>query len=340
VEKHIDSVRKLIHLVPSISANFSIPGVEKVCEEYEVALNSRLTELNANIITHANIPHSVIVSRALACRKPFRESDKGYRDTLLWEVILREVANPARTTFFLTANYDDFGDKKNNGQLHPHLVDDLVAAKYPSDCVQLYTNLKAFTDEQIAPHLRQVASEAIEELRKGKYHSFSINDWFLENRDKFINSANDWIEGLLPSLLENPEVSYIEDPDELTVEDVINIEDDKVYIDAVALSDVIVDVFIYKPDYFTLSEEHSLEIMDRDWNEHYMWAQRTVTLPISFSIIFNVLSEQVEDFEINPVEEIFGWCPACGAPILSDAAEICPKCGKSLISKVIAIRKK
>jgi hypothetical protein len=336
VEKYVTSVKKLGNLVPSIANSVSIPDIEEICNKYEEALNLRLAELDVEILTHADIPHTNIVSRVLASRKPFRESGKGYRDALLWEVILRKVANSTQTTFFITNNHEDFGHKKDKeGQLHSHLVEDLTAAGHPPDCVHLYTNLKIFVDKEIAPHLEQLEyiTEAIENLRQGEYRSFSIFNWFIESRDKFINSANNWIAPLLSNYpgLESPEVSYIEAPEEVRVEDVLTFEDDKVYVDAVALAEVIVDVFIFKPDYYWLSDRYPLGIMDDDWNEHYMWAQITLQLPINFSLVFNITDEQVEEFEVNPVEDLFGWCSSCGAAILSDAAETCSRCGKSLI---------
>lgn len=71
-----------------------------------------------------------------------------------------------------------------------------------------------------------------------------------------------------------------------------------------------------------------LDVQDCDWNEYYAWAQMTLSLPIRISIVFDVLRERVEEFEVDGFDEIFGWCKFCGAAILSDAAEACYKCGK------------
>ena len=54
----------------------------------------------------------------------------------------------------------------------------------------------------------------------------------------------------------------------------------------------------------------------------------TLNLPIKFSLVFNIVNEQIEEFEVNGFEETFGWCKSCGAAITSDAAESCSKCGK------------
>jgi len=52
-------------------------------------------------------------------------------------------------------------------------------------------------------------------------------------------------------------------------------------------------------------------------------------LPLSFSLVFDASKETVEDFEVNGVGEVWGWCIFCGAQIMSDAAEECWSCGKS-----------
>lgn len=39
-------------------------------------------------LTYENIPHGPLVKRAINSTRPFRDKEKGYRDTLLWETLL------------------------------------------------------------------------------------------------------------------------------------------------------------------------------------------------------------------------------------------------------------
>ena len=223
--------------------------------------------------------------------------------------------------------------------MHAHLLDDLKVADLV-DSVEIYLNFKSFIDSQITPHWQQATTRAPEELRQGVYQSFSIAEWFLENRDSFINSANNWVNPLLQSqsYLEDPEVKYIEDPDVITIENVVMVEEHKAYLDATALADVVIDVFIHKSEYYSSPEMPNLDIMDSDWNEYYVWGQLSLKLPIAFSVILNIINEQVEQFEINPLREIYGWCKHCGQPVLSDAAENCSNCRRSLLpGRIISI---
>lgn len=330
---HVKAVKKLNSLISREDVVTPSRDIEQICKDYEETLNKRLDELQVERLSYTEIPHKEIVSRALACRKPFRESDKGYRDTLLWEGVIK-VANSDCTTFFITNDREDFASKSNEGQLHPDLVEDLSARGLPTESVCLCVGIKQFLNDHLLPYLQQVAGEAMEDLKAGKYKSFSIREWFIENHDQFITQLNEDVDSLYawPQELENPELSYIEDPEDIRVGDVFSLEKDTVYIDAIAFADVTFDVFIFKPDYYVVHDKYPLDIQDGDWNDDYMWAQLTLYVPIKFSMTFNILSEQIEEFEVNGFEETFGWCKFCGAPVLNDAAETCYKCGKSLFS--------
>ena len=331
LEKHVLSIKKINHL--PIKKELEVPDIEKNVEEYESLFRKRLSELKTVCSSHDDIPHSVIIRRALDCRKPFRESDKGYRDTLLWEVIRRKVASSEKTTFLITNNHEDFGSRKAKQILHQNLQQDLIESGLSMDCVKLHTSLKGFIDKEIRPRVKEVASTAIEALKNGEYETFSILPWFGQNRDKFVSSTNKWIEVVLSDKpeLETPEVSYIENPERIEVTDVYSIDEDRVYLEAIAYADTVIDVFIFKSDFGWIDEKYDLCIWDSDWNEHYMWAQIIFRLPIRFTLTFNIINKEVEEFEINPIEEFYGWCVYCGHPILHDAAEHCPNCERSLI---------
>ena len=333
VNAYAESVKKLNTLIAKKEYAVPYPDIEKICKDYEMILNERLNALKVQRLSYEGIPHQDVITRALACRKPFRESDKGYRDTLIWEGILR-LANANCLTFFITNDRKDFASKAGGQQLHPDLVVDLVAKGLPAETVKLYPDVKRFVDEHISPYLQRLAGEVMESLKTGKYKSFSMQDWFIEIREQFIARLNEDAQSLFSwyGELENPEVSYVEDPEEIIVEDVYRLDEETVYLDAKAFADVTFDVFIFKPDYHWIYDKYPLDILSADWNEDFMWAQLTLYVPIRFSMIFNILSEQVEEFEVNGFEETFGWCKSCGAAVLSDAAQTCYRCGKSLFT--------
>jgi len=332
MSKLIQEMKKFNGLVTNAQHAIKVPDIDQICKQYESALDSRLTTLNTYRLPFSDIPQTSIVSRALARKIPFHESGRGFRDALIWECILK-VVNSDNVTFFVSKNCKDFCNKGSIEQLHPDLLNDLKAKELPENCVCLCSDIKGLVNSHLLSHLEKVVNDATKQLKQGQYKQFSIRQWFIDNREQIetlLNKDADF-EAVLYGYheLEDPSVSYIENPDDITVEEAFALEDDKVYIDAKAYADVIFDVFIFKPDYYIMEDEYPLEIQDSDWNEHYVWAQLTIHIPIRFSMIFNVLEVRVEEFEVNGFEEIFGWCKFCGAAVLNDASERCYKCGKS-----------
>ncbi len=330
--KAVDNLNKLI---TSEDKRIQCPDVDQLCKEYEDSLIKRLEDLRAERPSHTDIPHDDIISRSLARRRPFsksEKSDKGYRDTLLWEVILRKVANPDTTTFFITNNTTDFGTVSNEHQLHSDLLEDIRTQGLPEGSVRLYTNLKQWVSDNGLPCLEEFAREVAENLKDGEYKSFSLRAWFNSNREHFVAALNEQIQEILQTWqeLEDPTVSYIEDPQSITIEEIATIDENTVYLTAEVLTEVSVDAFIYKWDYDPFSREYPIVLVDTDWNELYVFAAMAMVLPIKLSAIFDIYSESIESFEIDTIE-IWGWCRHCGATILSDAAEGCYKCGKQFM---------
>ena len=331
--KAVDDLNKLI---PNEDKRIQYPDIDQLCREYEDSLINRLEDLQVEKPSHTDIPHNDIVSRSLTGRRPFSKSgksDKGYRDTLLWEVILRKVANPDTTTFFITNNTTDFGTVSNEHQLHSDLLEDIRAQGLPEGSVRLYTNLKQWVSDNGLPCLEEFAREVAENLKDGEYKSFSLRAWFNSNREHFVAALNEQIQEILQTWqeLEDPTVSYIEDPQSITIEEIATVDDNTIYLTAEALANVSVDAFIYKWDYDPYSDKYPIMLMDSDWSESYVFAAMAMDLPIKFAAVLDILNEQITSFEMDNIE-IFGWCRHCGATILSDAAEGCYKCGKQLVT--------
>jgi hypothetical protein len=327
--KAIDDLNKLI---PNEEKRIQYPNIDQLCKEYEDSLIRKLEGLQAERPSHTDIPHDDIISRSLTRRRPFsksEKSDKGYRDTLLWEVILRKVAKTDIITFFITNNTTDFGTSSNEHQFHSDLLEDIRSHGLPEGSVRLYTNLKQWVSDNGLPCLEEFAREVAEKLKDGEYKSFSLLTWFNSNREHFLTALNEQIQEILSTWyeLEDPTVAYIEDLETINIEEIATIDESTVYITAEALAEVSVDALIYQWDYDPLSRKYPIVLADSDWSESYVFAAMLMTLPIKFSAIFDIIGEKISSFEIDNIE-IFGWCRHCGATILSDAAEGCYKCGK------------
>lgn len=89
-------------------------------------LSEEVKRMNAQIPDYADISHADIVTRDLKRRRPFQQNGKGYRDTLLWETIVRHYIAANALTLFVTQNVRDFCDTDDS--LHKELLRDVRSA--------------------------------------------------------------------------------------------------------------------------------------------------------------------------------------------------------------------
>ena len=298
---------------------------DEAAAKYEERLRARIHEIG-RMPTHEDIPQQNLLTRSLSRRRPFSESGRGYRDALIWEVMLREVVTKEEVTFLVTANHRDFAKDKNY-ELHRDLVRDLEDRGLPPDRVQLIDSVDSLVTEHIKPLLLHSAN-AVPELKDGSHGDFQLVEWFKGKREEIgeqIDSES-FLRDLSPIRLDEPTVSYVEDPDTVDVVDVYELDSGRVFIDAKARSEIRFQFFVDKREYYFL-DETPIEIEDSDWNESVMLAAVSLSVPMVLAIVYNPIRQEVEEFEIS-IPEIFGFCPHCSTPVLHDAAESCDECGR------------
>jgi len=312
------------------SQQFSqIPDIAQVCAEYEKRLRERIAGLKILTPTYDDIPQAVVVKRALDARKPFTASQKSYRDTLIWETVLRKVADGGHETVLVTGNKNDFSDAKDSERLHQQLEEDVTQAGFPHTAVGICTDLARLVRERILPEITAGTDDIISALETDSYGPLSIKNWFIENAILVRDMPGDWLEDVLRgSDFESPEVVDVDltEPVDVQVDGVTKIDDATVIAEATATCTLVVEGFVYKGDYYA-SEGVPYHILDSDWNEHYIWAEQYVKLPVRFSVTIDVVSNKVVNDELQQFGEIYGHCSSCGVPILHDAAESCTACG-------------
>ncbi len=123
--------------------------VEEEAARYADWLDKALKRLKASVPDYPKTAHETVVRRALERRKPFdADGRRGYRDALIWELLLQLAAAPGGELVFVSNNSNDFAEK---GVLHPQLVEDLNQLKLPN--IALVSGLEALTREFILPKL-------------------------------------------------------------------------------------------------------------------------------------------------------------------------------------------
>lgn len=329
----IDNINS--HLQIDIETSFNIGDLDDKCSHYNQLLDDALSSINANIISYDHIPQSDIVDRDLSRKRPFRKVGKdnkfstGYRDTLIWEIILRNVVADTNLVVFISNNKSDFCEKGSTA-LHKHLREDLSRLDLPGDRVKICESIDSFVDGHVK-HLLPVLKDVADELKENKFEDFSVLEWFKGNLDKI----SKWMERKIDLPLElfthfeiDPlTISSIEDPTELSIIDVYAINDESVYIEFEIKAFFSLDFYVH--NYYLVHDMHKLplDISVEEHDNYGAWITANLELPIECALTYNILDKTVEDFE-GSFKEIFGWCPYCGEPITHDAAESCYKCNK------------
>jgi hypothetical protein len=121
-----------------VSPKIAVVRHQELINSYEHWLSNRLKNLGIIIYDYPKIAHQHIIKRASAKRKPFKDHDMGYKDTLIWETILEYLKKTSNTVIFLS-NDRDFG----NSDLHKDLVDDLTSSGIEHNRIILFKDFRS-----------------------------------------------------------------------------------------------------------------------------------------------------------------------------------------------------
>lgn len=109
------------------------PGLtDKITQAYLAHIKKSLQLKAKDFIKTDTLWFDEIVRRAINHKKPFSEdSDKGFKDTILWKSILSLKQRPGFKDYplaFISSNNKDFGNPQERGKLHESLAEEAKAA--------------------------------------------------------------------------------------------------------------------------------------------------------------------------------------------------------------------
>lgn len=209
---------------------------------YRTNLPLKLSRPPYRILRYPSIPHRDAAAADIAKRRPFNPKG-GYRDYLIWQSILEEVArDPAGDPVYLiSGNTNDFaGDPVTESgvkrfPLHSDLIADLVGQGLNPEAVLYFPSLELFRDQVIKPLQEELKSLA-EEVKRGDFPDSdlyanierSIRQWLADKLLKVDVAAY----GL------SEEVKWIESAELISVgniefADVRSVSDDSISVDLV-----------------------------------------------------------------------------------------------------------
>ena len=168
--------------------------------------------------------------------------------------------------------------------------------------------VRFFTENVASENEPDIMSEDF--LKEGKYNRFNIQEEAerLLTQDYITDVIDDTDfdsgqRNYLPEYVEDPTVSNVNVP---AIEDVVvrRLSDQTVLIEARAIVPVDLEFFVYKPDYYLFDEDSRPDIIESDWNDHYMWCSGTAEVSVNLSFrtspkLGKVLTESVQVVDVE-----------------------------------------
>jgi hypothetical protein len=276
----------------------------QIQDPYDKFLSSELTGLNAQISDYSEISHTDIVKRDLRRKRPFQQSGKGYRDTLLWETIVRNHVEQDRFTVFITQNVRDFCN--SDGSLHDDLEADVKAQTKSKGSLVVSRDLPSFTDTYIVPYLTSRKDFAVL-VQNGKVAGLNLYEVSDRNIDALVKAVEESPSVMIddPGTYE-PDVDVIEIPKEFDVEQASEVSEKLLLVIYKFLAFVFITFFLSQGEYAMMSDEETsrIDVLEHFWNEHVMRVQTYREVQFRCRLTFNSDTKKVESFEVEDVAEV------------------------------------
>jgi hypothetical protein len=191
MRRYENKIRSLISS-PLRERRIDVPGQVALYSDW---LRGELSKSNIRSPDYPNMSHELLVKRALAKRKPFdSEGQRGYRDTVLWETILRRRAR-SEEIFFVSKNVRDFADPKDPHKLHPHLIEDLHSLRDCKSSVQFFDGFEDLLAHALSPRQR-LFPQLLTEIENGRLGEHELKPWLVSILPGILNQVG--IDELFP----------------------------------------------------------------------------------------------------------------------------------------------
>jgi predicted nucleic acid-binding protein len=314
INKYIEEYSKFLELGRKLGINPHGPirqrirqDASKAAEEYAKYLQTKLPI--KKLVDYPSTPHNLLVRRALARRKPFRNTDTGgYRDALLWDTIIilaQEI--PQSPIAFITSNQKDFSAPGQPQKLHSELIQDLTSVGKPVSEVRLFNTLTQFVDENISPVLQSL-SQIRDQLSAGTYPDLELKVFVEEELQGHVG----WMEinhrqlGF-PSEYETSHLSMVNRIDSIESTNVRQLPTGELLVEFNLQAECEFDVFIAKSDFYALDDEESPYVWDNDWNEWYVAAEESSDVEMHINLIYDPNIKKVKTAEITDINPTVEW---------------------------------
>lgn len=300
LKKGLDGNIKKANSLLNQEINFSIDRFE-TAYNFKDIINSKTK--NVEYYDYSIIPNTILVKRALKKIKPFKDEDKGFRDSLIWLSFLKYVENKGNQKIaFINNNSSDFLNSEKT-DLNESLKIDLKSYGIENK-FKIYDSIRIFIEKEVGFKHTYTKSTILEEfiypneriiedLLQDYINSQSVK-WFDEtiksHTAKFYNT--EFITSFNFEIIEG-----IEDPELLNWE---QIEKDKFFGQlSFHLRIVEIELVIPKVLFEGLRDDYNYRniAVQYDSDNVFLTFLKKVYLNISFN--FDTKKTEVTDLDIN-----------------------------------------
>ena len=275
----------------------NIDSEEDANARYQDYLYGFFNDNNITILPYPKIGHKEIVKYSVTGKKPFKQKDTGYKDFLIWHSALSLLQESEQPVIILTKDSDFLEESK----ICKDFLDFLISNDVDSSRLDILTSVNEFNQKYL--------DEVIEKADLRKYLEENKNaEEFIE---KFKDDFEDKLEGydldnnnFLGQDFENPTISYASYIDFDPINDMEFYDDENFIITITMRLNSDIDFYIFKSDYYVMAEEnHSFEILDMNWNKHYVAAYENMDLEVEFSIIVDKKMTNIIQIDVNNIRK-------------------------------------
>lgn len=275
--------------------------VQKEKDTYKEWMKQELASKNVRVLPYPSTKHDFLVSKELWQLKPFLNSEKGYRDALIWESI-KECKKKIGTELliFVSENTNDFANKSKDN-FHDHLITELNDEGIDTNTIRYVSEPDKFIQAGIKGAFDELTDILTQLQKSGGYGDIDFKQIISEHVSD--NEFSDYLscypeyddECFCPGFYESPTISNI-DLDKIDFTDVRKLSEESILVTIKALVSIDLDFFVYHGDLIHFDNPDQY-VINYNWNDHYAWAEDHATFEVEYEIVVDkdfqhVLSEE------------------------------------------------
>lgn len=299
VNEYNKALKSLSHMGTSLT--YQKLDIQKQIDGYKDWLLIELSSKGVVILDYPTTGHDYLVAKELGLKKPFLNSQKGYRDALIWETVKTfRLQKKDAEVVFVSENTNDFANK-NKESLHDDLAQELIKDGLSGNSVQYVSKIDDYLNTVIKTASCKVDAVLLELNSSGCYGDIDFNQVIKDHvtdteYSAYLEADSEYDRfSFCPKEYESPTICNI-DLEKIEFIDVWKLSEEKSLVTCKATVAIDIDFFIYHGD-FAIFDDTYPYVINHNWNNHYAWAEDHATFEVVYNIVVDKDFENIESEE-------------------------------------------